>query len=517
MDLGRAPACVSGQRLRRQLGAMRDRNRCTLPERQLLSAPMRWDDAVVYQVYIRSFQDSNGDGIGDLRGVISRLEHIAGLGVATVWLSPIYVSPNADFGYDVADYTAVDPSFGTLADFDELIDAAHELGLKVLLDFVPCHTSIEHPWFRERTDFYTWADAPPNNWRASFGGSAWELDPVSGRYYLHSFFPEQADLNWRNPDVREAMTSALRFWRRRGVDGFRLDALDRLMKDPELRDDPPATGPPSLPIDPEDALLRHTNSRNAPDIGDALRSIREAVGDAFLVGEVYLPAAELPPYLESLDAAFAFEAIFAAADADRLRTGISSALEAGRQGWVLSNHDFSRLASRVGEVNARAAAMLVLSLPGPAFMLQGDEIGLPDGPVPEPPLDRHGRDAFRLPMPWDRSANGAFTPGTPWLPPVDASARNVADQQRDADSHLSFFRRMIRLRREFEPTAAELLPSPPDTVVLARGAHVIAVNLGDQPRQAPAAGELVIEARPGDGADLRVVPAHGGWIARRAR
>src|SRR6185437_14417379 len=188
---------------------------------------MWWEQAVIYQVYVRSFQDSNGDGVGDLPGVTQRLEYIAELGAQAVWLSPIYPSPNEDF--------------------DALVDRAHALGLKVLLDFVPCHTSTEHPWFREHPDYYVWADAPANNWRAAFGGSSWGRDEQTGRYFLHSFFPEQADLNWRNPEVREQMTGAMRFWVDRGVDGFRLDALDRLMKDPELRDDPPATRRPDLP------------------------------------------------------------------------------------------------------------------------------------------------------------------------------------------------------------------------------------------------------------------------------
>jgi glycosidase len=474
---------------------------------------MSWDDAVIYQVYIRSFQDSDGDGVGDLAGVTSRLEHIASLGAAAVWLSPIYPSPNADFGYDVTDYTSIDPTFGTFKDFDELVQRGHELGLRVLLDFVPCHTSIQHPWFRERPDFYVWADSPPNNWRASFGGSAWERDPVTGRYYLHSFFKEQADLDWRNPAVREEMSKALRFWLDRGVDGFRLDALDRLLKDPQLRDDPPATELPALPFHPEDARFRHAHSRNAPDIGSALGAIRDAVGDALLVGEVYLRAGELGPYLEALDVAFAFEAMHAGANAEKLRAAIADAIAAGKYGWVLSNHDFSRFASRVGRANDRAATMLMLALPGPAFMMQGDEIGVPDAPLGAPLLDRHGRDAFRLPMPWDSSPKGGFTTGTSWLPTSDAAHRNVADQERDPDSKLALVRRLIALRRELGRDI-KLLPSPPDTIVVSRQAHVVAVNFGQKPRPAPPSGELVIEARPGDGHDHSVIPPHGGWIAR---
>ena len=282
---------------------------------------MWWDNAVIYQVYLRSFQDSDGDGVGDLPGATTRLEHIAKLGAAAVWLSPVYPSPNYDFGYDVSDYQAIDPAFGTLDDFDTLVARAHELGLKVVLDYVPCHTSIEHPWFREHPEYYVWADEIPNNWRAAFGGPAWEHDPQSGRYFLSSFFPEQADLNWRNPDVRAAMGDALRFWVDRGVDGFRVDALDRIMKDPELRDEPPASGPPPLPLDPKDAELEHLYSRNAPDVGIALEAIRNAVGNTLLIGEVFLPTAQLGPYLEYLDVCFSFETLFAGDDASALTGG----------------------------------------------------------------------------------------------------------------------------------------------------------------------------------------------------
>ena len=275
---------------------------------------MWWQDAVIYQVYPRSFQDSDGDGIGDLRGIEQRLDHLAWLGVDALWLSPIYPSPMHDFGYDVADYEDVDPVFGSLDDFDSLVAAARERGLRVLLDLVPCHTSIEHPWFSEHPDWYIWSDAP-NNWLSAFGGSAWS--PLNGRYYLHSFYPEQPDLDWRNPEVVAAMQHALRFWIERGAAGYRVDAIDRLLKDPQLRDDPPATEPFGLPLREDEAKLALTHSRNAPDTGEALARIREAVGDALLVGEVYLPSAKWQPYLEHLDAAFAFELLHAPWDAAR--------------------------------------------------------------------------------------------------------------------------------------------------------------------------------------------------------
>jgi alpha-glucosidase len=473
---------------------------------------MWWEDAVVYQIYPRSFQDTNGDGIGDLRGIVQRLPHIRELGADAIWLSPIYPSPNADFGYDISGHASVDPDYGTLDDLDRLVEAAHAHGLKLLLDFVPSHVSTEHPWFHERPDFFVWADAPPNNWRAAFGGPAWRRDPERARYYLHSFFAEQADLDWRNPDVRAAQAAILHFWLARGVDGFRLDAIDRLMKDRALRDDPPATEPSPLPFVGEYGELLHLHSRNAPDIGVALAAMRDAVGDHFLVGEAYVPTAQLGPYLDTLDVTFAFEAMNAGPDAERLRTSIAAAAATGQVAWALSNHDFTRLASRFG-ASARAAALLFLSLPGPVFVYQGDELGTPDGPGVDPPLDRAGRDPFRHPMAWDGSATGGFTTGTPWLPALDPAARNVADQDRDPGSTLALFRSAIALRRTLSGPV-EFLDSPPGTVLAQRGSHRIAINVGPDPAPLRREGELGLEARPGDGADVDMLPPGGGWITR---
>ena len=268
---------------------------------------------VVYQIYPRSFQDSDGDGIGDLAGIRSRLDHLAWLGVDALWLSPIYPSPLADFGYDVSDYTDVDPVFGTLEDFDALVAEAGERGLQVLMDIVPCHTSIEHPWFREHPDWYIWADKP-NNWAAAFGGSAWSAR--DGRFYLHSFYPEQPDLDWRNPEVVAAMQDVLRFWLDRGAAGYRVDAIDRLLKDPELRDDPPASEPYGLPLRADQAKLALTQlPQRSPTWGRRSRRSARPCGDAFLVGEVYLPSAKWQPYLEHFDAVFAFELLFSPWDA----------------------------------------------------------------------------------------------------------------------------------------------------------------------------------------------------------
>jgi alpha-glucosidase len=433
---------------------------------------VRWRDAVVYQIYPRSFQDSNGDGVGDLNGIQARLDHLAWLGVDALWMSPIYPSPLADFGYDVSDYTDVAPEYGTLADFDALVTAAHERGLRVLMDLVPCHTSIEHPWFREHPDWYIWTDEP-NNWPGTFGGSAWE--PRDGRFYLHSFYPEQPDLDWRNPEVIEAMQDVLRFWLERGVDGYRIDAIDRLLKDPLLRDDPPATEPYGLPVSEHEAKLALTNSRNAPDTGEAVARIREACGDAFLVGEIYLPSAKWQPYLDHLDAAFAFELLLSPWQAPLLRAAIEASTRRPGAAWAMSNHDFGRLATRFGRENARAAAVVLLTLPGPAFLYQGDEIGLGEGPGAQPGFDRAGRDRHRHPMQWDASPGGGFSDGQPWLAPVDPKERNVASQRDDPGSFLSLVRRLIGLRHELGDRF-ELLDADAGLVAYRRGEHWIAAN-----------------------------------------
>jgi alpha-glucosidase len=463
---------------------------------------------VVYQVYPRSFQDSDGDGVGDLPGIRSRLDHLAWLGVDALWLSPIYPSPMADFGYDVSDYTDVDPAFGDLEDFARLAQAAHERGLKLLMDLVPCHTSIEHPWFREHPDWYIWADRP-NNWVAAFGGSAWE--PHDGRYYLHSFYPEQPDLNWRNPEVVAAMQDVLRFWIERGADGYRIDAIDRLMKDPELRDDPPASEPYGLPVSDEEEKLALTNSRNGPGTGEALAKMREAVGDAFLVGEVYLPSRRWQPYSDHFDAVFAFELLLTSWNAGVLNTAVRACAETGKAAWAMSNHDFGRLATRFGRENARAAAMMLLTLPGPAFLYQGDEIAQGDGPPGESRYDRAGRDRFRHPMQWDASPSGGFSAGEAWLPPVDPAERNVEAQRDDPESALTLTRELISLRGELGE-GFELLEAAEGVVAYRRGGHAIAVNTTAEPRPVPLRGEPRLETAPGALRDGALAP-HAGAVA----
>ena len=415
----------------------------------------RWsDDAVVYEIYPRSFQDSDGDGIGDLPGIRSRLPYLEWLGVDAIWLTPIYASPLADYGYDVTDHKAIAPEYGTDHDFDLLIADAHDRGIRVVLDLVVSHTSIEHPWFRERPDFYVWADGPepPNNWRASFGGPAWSRDPSSGRLYLHSFYVEQPDLNWRNPEVREAMADVVRHWVGRGADGFRVDAVDRMVKDAELRDDPPSDVLFPLPMLEELRRLDLIHSRDAPEIDIALTALREAAGDAPLIGEVYLPVGRVMPYLDYFDSVFGFDLLHADWDAEQLAGAIERSSAAGGVSWVTSNHDFPRVATRWGEENVRAAAVLLLTLGGSAFIYQGEEIGMIDGPEADPPLDRYGRDGCRRP-----DAVGPLGRGrVQQRPPVVGAGRPRDSQRRRGGG-----------RRGLGP---EPVPAPDRTAPGARGA-----------------------------------------------
>jgi alpha-glucosidase len=432
---------------------------------------------VVYQIYVRSFQDSDGDGVGDIPGITSRLEYVAQLGVDAIWLSPIYASPLADGGYDVSDHMAVHPDLGTLADVRELLDSAHARGLRVLLDLVPSHTSIAHPWFREHRDWYVWSEnGPPNNWLGAFGGRAWSEAEGTGDWYLHSFYPEEPDLDWRNPCVRQAFAEVIRFWTGLGVDGFRVDAVDCLAKDPALRDDPPATVPYALPLPGEYGTLRHVHSRNAPGYEEPLAAIREAASGRMLLGEVYRPTSELAPYLEFLDAVFAFEFLFAEWNAANLARIIREAAFVGRVVWALANHDAPRLATRIGEKHARIAAMLLLTLPGAACIFQGEELGLLDGHRGAT-QDRAGRDASRHPMQWDPSPNGGFTKGVPWLPTVDPQVRNARDQLADPESLLTLYRTLLRVRKTLDG-ALVLGEVSGDVLSYGRGLHTVVLNLG---------------------------------------
>ena len=480
---------------------------------------MSWREGIVYQVYPRSFQDSDDDGVGDLAGITRRLDHLAWLGVDALWISPFYPSPLADFGYDVSDYTDVDPIFGSLPDFDRLVAAAHERDLKVLVDLVACHTSIQHPWFRDHPDWYVWAkgDRPPNNWTSAFGGPAWTRYD-SEHWYLHSFYPEQADLDWRKPEVVMAMQEVVRFWVARGADGFRLDAIDRLAKDPELRDDPPSEEPFGLPLLEHELGRDLRHSRNAAGIGDALSALRDAAGDALLIGEIYLPAQKHAPYLEHLDRAFVFELIQSPWEESRLRTAITAgaALE-GRGGagasWALSNHDFGRYPWRFGREHERAAAMLLMTLPGTACLYQGDEIGQGIGPGTDPPYDRVGRDVFRHPMQWEPEPRGGFTTAEPWLPVVDPEQRSVAAQRAEPDSLLHLFRELISLRRDLAPGLRMVDPGD-GLIAYERGDVTVAIGMGSEPVAVPG-GEVLLatsaaaQPRPG-----LLAPREGVILAR---
>ncbi|MEX1073430.1 MAG: alpha-amylase family glycosyl hydrolase [Chloroflexota bacterium] len=453
-----------------------------------------WAGAVIYQVYPRSFADANGDGVGDLPGIISRLDHLAGtdasLGVDAVWLSPIFPSPLADYGYDIADFTGVAPEYGTLADLDALVAALHARGARLLLDLVPCHTSVAHPWFVEsrssrsnaRRDWYTWADAgadggPPNNWRAAFGGSAWELDPGSGQYYLHSFYPEQPDLNWRDPAVARAIGDVLRFWFQRGVDGFRVDAITHAMKDPLLRDNPPA-GPRTPPFPRDRTGQDHVWDDDRPEMAEVvgfLRKVADEYVERLLLAEAYLPVERLARYYgdggdNGFERMFDFELSLIEWGAEPFRRTIERAERFTPPGleptWAFSNHDLSRHATRFGEARARLAALLLLSLRGTICLYAGEEIGMVDAPsLPGAPHDRFGRDVARTPMQWDASPGGGFSAGTPWLPLIDPEARNVAAQMEDPGSLLNLYRRLLALRRgspAMRHGALTLIPDLPD-------------------------------------------------------
>ena len=446
-----------------------------------------WERGVIYQIYPRSYQDSDGDGIGDLAGIERRLNHVASLGVDAVWLSPFYPSPMADFGYDVADYCGVDPIFGDLAAFDRLLAAAHARGLKVILDYVPNHSSDRHPWFLEsrssrgspKRDWYIWRDAapdggPPNNWISDFGGSAWEWDEGTGQYYLHAFLKEQPDLNWRNPELRAAMTDVLRFWLDRGVDGFRIDVLWHIVKDEALRDNPP--NPEWTPDRTERDNLRQVHSTDqleAHEITAGFRALADGYGDRLLVGEIFLPDEKLvrwygTPERPEVHLPFNFQLVENDWDAGVLGQVIADYEAAlpdwGWPNWVIGSHDARRIAARIGQRQARVAAMLLLTIRGTPTLYQGDELGIGEVPIPpdrirdpqhhrQPTLDI-GRDRSRTPMAWDASPHAGFSNAEPWLPlHPDWRTRNVAAQEGEPGSMLALYRALLMLRHSQEALA----------------------------------------------------------------
>jgi len=439
-----------------------------------------WQRGVVYQVYPLSFADSNDDGMGDLAGIRTRLDYLHWLGVDAVWISPFYPSPMADFGYDVRDYEGVDARFGSLAEFDALLAEAHRLGMHVILDFIPNHSSDQHPWFVEarqsrasdKRDFYIWRDpapdgGPPSNWLSEFGGSAWQLDEATGQYYYHAFLKEQPDLNWRNPRVREAMYSAMRFWLERGVDGFRIDAIHHLFKDAALRDNPPN---PEFRegMSPRRRVIRQytTDLPEVQDVAREMRALLASYGERVLIGEAWLPFDRLMAYygssLDSFHLPFNFHLIGTRWEASALRAVIDqyeSMLPAGAwPNWVLGNHDRSRIASRVGHAQARVAAVLLCTLRGTPTLYYGDELGMLNVPIPpeavQDPYEKNvpglglGRDPERTPMQWSAADHAGFSGARPWLPVADDFATiNVEVERRDPGSMLSLYRALLALRR----------------------------------------------------------------------
>ena len=484
-----------------------------------------WQRGVIYQVYPRSFMDANGDGVGDLAGVLSRLDYLGWLGVDALWLSPIYPSPMKDFGYDVADYTGVDPLFGTLDDFDRLVQAAHARNLKVVLDFVPNHTSDQHPWFKAarrsrddpQRDWYLWRDpgpggGAPNNWLSCFGGSAWQYDEHTGQYYYHAFLPEQPDLNWRNPGVVDAMLDVLRFWLERGVDGFRVDVLWHLVKHADFPDNP-ANPAWRAGMDPYQALVpvHTTDLPEVHGIVARMRRLLDEYRERVLIGEIYLPVERLVKYygadLRGAHLPFNFQLVQAPWDAAHLARLIEEYERALPEGawpnWVLGNHDQHRIASRVGAPQARVAAMLLLTLRGTPTLYYGDEIGMRDVDIPahlvRDPFERNvpgrglGRDPERTPMQWSPDTQAGFTRGEPWLPVAsDYRDVNVTAQRDDAKSMLTLYWRLIALRRAepaLEVGRFELVETEGEVLAYLRRSRrgesdfLIALNLGAQPRR----------------------------------
>jgi alpha-glucosidase len=441
-----------------------------------------WKHGVIYQIYPRSYQDTDGDGVGDLKGISERLDYLGWLGVDAIWISPIYPSPMADFGYDVSDYRDVDPLFGSLHDFDQLVASAHQRGIRIILDFVPNHTSDHHPWFVEsqasgsnlKRDWYIWRDgkadgSPPNNWLSQFGGPAWTLDEKTGQFYLHSFLREQPDLNWRNPAVRAAMYDVLRFWLGRGVDGFRVDVIWLLIKDAEFRDNPP--NPNYRPTDAGITRLLPVHSADQPathDVVAEMRAVLDQYADRVLIGEIYLPIERLVAYygkdLGGAHLPFNFQLIHTAWTAPAIAslvTEYEGALPLGGwPNWVLGNHDQPRIAARVDAAQARIAAMLLLTLRGTPTMYYGDELGTGKVHIPQEamqdPWEKNepglglSRDPSRTPFQWDATANAGFSHAQPWLP-VDPSykTRNVQVLRQDPLSILNLYRRLLSIRRQY--------------------------------------------------------------------
>lgn len=527
-----------------------------------------WRGAVIYQVYPRSFQDTNGDGIGDLPGITQRLEHIASLGVDAVWISPFMKSPMADYGYDVEDYREVDPMFGSLGDFDNLLAKAHRLGLKLLVDLVPCHTSDRHHWFQEarqsrdnaKADWYVFAEPrddgmPPNNWLSVFGGVAWTFEPRRGQYYMHNFLASQPQLNWHNPEVCNAMLAEAEFWLERGIDGFRIDAIDFALHDPELRDNPirpkdsaPVGGfVPGMPF----ARQIHRGQKNHPALPEKVLRPLGALAeryDAFLLGEMSgdQSAERLALYTDGggLDVAYTFELLRAHADPASVKDVVEAVETHIGDGWAcysLSNHDVTRAVSRFGPHDQAAVwqpliTAILCSLRGTICLYQGEELGLTEADLAYEDLrDPYGinffptfkgRDGCRTPMPWGGGGAAGFTSGKPWLPvPLDHLKRAVDHQEGDPHSVLNRTRRFLTWRKA-QPTmlAGDIRFLDADEPVLAMtrtgGGQTLlcAFNLGPNVEQLvlPAAGPArALEGHGFDGTidDTTItIPGYGAFF-----
>jgi alpha-glucosidase len=494
-----------------------------------------WHGGVLYQVYVRSFADSNGDGIGDLEGLIDRLDHLEWLGVRGLWLSPTMPSPDRDWGYDVSDYRSVHPDLGDLETFDRLVRESARRGIRILLDLVPNHTSDRHPWFldarssrdAERRDYYVWADPredgrPPNNWSSTFGGDAWTFDDRTGQWYLHNFLPEQPDLNWWDERVRDEFDGILRFWLDRGVAGFRIDVVHAMIKDRALRDNPPTT-------EDDHPILRRLEQRrvhnmNRPEVHDILRRWRGLVDSygpgRMLVGETWVfgldqLAAFYGTGSDELDLGFNFPFAFAALRADEMGAVVDDTEAALPRGswpvWFGSNHDVGRFPTRWcagDDARIRCALVLLLSLRGTAFLYYGDEIGMPEVPVPRELLrdpvgirgwpGEPGRDPSRTPMQWKAGPGAGFTsPGSdPWLPLGDAESCNVEAQERDPHSVLHLVRDLVHLRSStalgIGPYRTELRER--GLWVSSRGDLTVAANLSEERREVALPGRRVLIA-----------------------
>lgn len=499
-----------------------------------MSAAPWWQTAVIYQVFVRSFQDASADGNGDLPGLVQRLDYLADLGSDAIWLTPIFDSPWRDEGYDVADYERVHPAYGSLADFDRLVASARGRGIRVILDWVPNHTSDCHRWFRDaarsrdsvRRDWYVWSDpapdgGPPNNWLSVFGGSAWTLHRASGQYYFHAFLPQQPDLNLRNPEVRAALADNLRYWLRRGAAGIRIDAADMLLEDKLLRDNPP--NPHFHRTDaPDNAVIQEQtrDQRGNHRILAELRRICDEFDGRVLLGESYLPLEKLVTYYgqpaaPELHLPLNLRLLHSPWQADpiqQLIDGYCRLLPAGAWPcWSLGNHDIRRLASRVPAGQERVAAMLLLTLRGTPTLYYGDEIGMRDAPIParaaHDPQTRswpgHSRDPARTPMQWDASEGAGFTRGRPWLPiGPDLSTCNVAAQRSDPHSLWSLYRDLIVLRRQMPALRhGDQVAVPRHQPIVAYERRdessgqrlLVALNVSDRPATfaTPASGKLI--------------------------